>query len=63
MNTRLKADIEEAIQTVFNSSCESDDPGWDHYIHPTLIRQMTDAAASIFDSAQAAQDYYEKENQ
>lgn len=63
MNTRLKADIEEAIQTVFNSSSESDEPGWDHFIHPTLVVQMVNAAALVFDSAQDAQDYYEEEFQ
>lgn len=63
MNTRLKADMEEAIQAVLNSSCESDDPGWGHYLHPTLVTQMVNAAALVFDSAQDAQDYYEEENQ
>ena len=62
MNTRLKADIEEAIQETLNDHCEDDDVPWNNYIHPTLVRQMTDAAALIFDSAQEAQEYYKREN-
>ena len=63
MNARLKSDIEEAIQGVLDATCETDDPPWDNYIHPTLVRQMTDAAALVFDSAQDAQDYYMKETE
>jgi hypothetical protein len=60
MNIRLKADIEEAIQNVINKHCERGDISWENYIHPTLIRQMADAAEVVFDSAQDAQDYYKK---
>jgi hypothetical protein len=61
MNTRLKADVEEAIQNVLNANCDSDTTEWNHYIHPTLVSQMANAAALVFDSAQDAQDYFEKE--
>ena len=60
MDTRLKAKLETAIERVINDNCEDD--YWQYYIHPGLYRQMTDAAALIFDSAQDAQDYSTKEN-
>ena len=63
MNTRLKADVEDAIQNVLDVNCENDTAKWDHYIHPTLANQMANAAALVFDSAQDAQDYFEKETQ
>ena len=62
MNTRLKADIEEAIQETLNTHCDDDDIPWSHYLHPALVYQMTEAAALVFDSSQDAQDYFEKEN-
>ena len=62
MNTRLKADIEEAIQETLNTHCENDDVPWNNYIHSTLVSQMADAAALVFDSAQEAQEYYKREN-
>ena len=62
MNTRLKADIEEAVAKVLERYGDKEDPGWKYISHPTLTSQMTDAAALVFDSAQSAQEYSEKEN-
>ena len=61
MNTRLKADIEEAMQSVLNEHCDDEEAAWDQYIHPTLVRQMMNAAEMVFDSAQDAQYYSEQQ--
>ena len=61
MNTKFKATLEEAISKSLNDHCE--DEYWDYFIHPTLVRQMTDAAEVVFDAAQAAQEYYQRESQ
>ena len=63
MNTRLKADVESAIQDVLDKHCDDNEAAWDHFIHTTLVRQMVNAAEMVFDSAQDAQDYFEKETQ
>ena len=60
MDTRLKAKMETAIEKVINDNCEDD--YWQHYIHPELYRQMTEAAELVFDSAQNAQAYKEHED-
>lgn len=62
MNTRLKATIETTIQKGLDAHCEDGDC-WTHYIHPELVRQMTDAAEVVFDASQAAQEYYARENE
>ena len=60
MDTRLKAEIETAIQRVFNRNCEHNNTQ-DSLIHPKLIVQMTNAAEQVFDTAMDAQEYYIKE--
>ncbi len=63
METRFKAEIEDAIIGVFERYAENSDPApWNHLIHPKLIHQMMDAAEGVFDAAQDAQEYWEKEN-
>lgn len=57
MDLKLKAALQDAIDNVLNEHAEGDCT-WDNYIHPTLTRQMTDAAETVFDAAQAAQTYY-----
>jgi hypothetical protein len=49
MNTFLKARIEQSIQNVIDDNCE--DPEWDGWFPPTLVKQMTNAAEIVFDSA------------
>lgn len=61
MNTRLKASIEDAIQKVMNKAAEDDSSLWDHYIHPQLVKQMTNAAEVVFDSSADSQTYFEQE--
>ncbi len=61
MNTKLKASIEDAIDTALNSHAE--DHLWDNYIHPNLVKQMTEAAESVFDAAQDAQSYLKTEEE
>lgn len=63
MDTLFKAKIEVAIQKALNDSAENGEDAWSHLIHPDLVKQMTNAAESVFDAAQSAQDYYEHENQ
>lgn len=60
MNTKLKAAIEDAIQTTMDENCE--EPMWDRFIHPELVKQMTNAAEVVFDASQDAQKYFEQEN-
>ncbi len=59
MDTRIKADLEDAIQKVLNDGCEHD--AWSHFIHPELVKQMANAAELIFDASQDAQSYFEQE--
>jgi hypothetical protein len=60
VNTKLKAAIEEAIQGAIDDNCE--DGLWERYIHPELVKQMTNAAETVFDSAQDAQKFFEQED-
>jgi len=60
MNTQLKAKLELAIDKVIQDNCEDD--YWNYLIHPELVKQMTDAAELVFDSAQDAQEYNECES-
>lgn len=59
MNTKVKASIEDAINKAIIDHC--DDPLWDRYIHPELVKQMTNAAEAVFDAAQDAQKFFEQE--
>ena len=61
MNTQLKAKLELAIDKVIQDNCEDD--YWQYMIHPELVKQMTNAAEMVFDSAQDAQLYYEHESE
>jgi len=61
MNTKLKATIEEHIQKALDIRAE--DGCWEYYIHPELVKQMTNAAEVVFDAAQDAQEYFEHEIQ
>jgi hypothetical protein len=63
MDTLLKAKIEAAIDKVINAAAEEDEVSWDNFIHSTLVKQMTNAAEAVFDSAQDAQKFYIGENQ
>jgi hypothetical protein len=64
MQTRFKAEIEEAINGVFNRHIENmeDDP-WDFPIHPNLVHEMATAAEVVVDTAQSAKEYYQREMQ
>ena len=59
MDTQLKADIEAAITATLVDSGAA----WNHLLHPTLVKQMTNAAEAVFDSVQDAQEYYEHEHE
>ena len=60
MNTRLKADIEKAIDDAIQNGAEND--LWENYIHPELASQMANACEAVFDSAQKAQEYLKAES-
>lgn len=50
MHYKLKAIIQEALNTIIDEAAEEN--YWeDYYIHPELINQMTEAACLVFDSA------------
>lgn len=59
MDIAMLAEIEKAINKVVEKHCE--EPLWDGCIHPKLIRQMTKAAAMIFDASMDGQEYAERE--
>lgn len=58
MNTKLKSEIEKAIDDVIENNAEEN--MWDGWIHDELARQMADAAEAVFDSAMVAQKFAEK---
>jgi len=60
MNIQLKAKIEMAIEKVITDNCE--DATWNHYIHPELYSQMTNAAEMVFDASQSAQEFKAQED-
>lgn len=60
MNTKLKSQIEEAIQKCLNKASE-DDSMWSGYIHDKLAEQMASAAEQVFDSAQDVQEFIRSE--
>ena len=60
MNTKLKATVEEAISKALDD--HSEDGCWEHFIHPEIVRQMTNAAEVVFDATQYAQEYYARES-
>ena len=59
MDIQLFADLEKAISNWLDDHCEQS--LWQHLIHPGLAHQMAKAAKVVFDAAQDAQDYAEKE--
>ena len=63
MQTRLKGEIEEAIEEALDRHAEMDDVAWAQLIHPKLVHQMMNAAEAVFDAAQDAQEYCKHENQ
>lgn len=60
MNTKLKLQIEEAIQGVINNNCE--DNLWDGWIDPKLVVRMTDAAVNVFDAAIEVQQFAKEQD-
>lgn len=60
MNTKLKLQIEEAIQTVLDNN--SEDAAWDGWIDPQLVSRMTDVAALVFDTAMVAQEFAKEQD-
>ena len=63
MNIQLKAKIEKAIESVIHSVAEQEGELWDMLFPDCLVRQMTDAAELVFDSAQSSQRFYEEFNE
>ena len=61
MKTEFKAQIEKAIQRAFDAACEGDQDYWDWYIHDSLVAQMVNAAEQVFDAAQSAQEFSDKQ--
>lgn len=59
MDTFLKARIEQSIQNVIDDSCE--DPTWDGWFPDTLVKQMTNAAEIVFDSAFDSQKFADEQ--
>jgi len=59
MNSQMLADLEKAIDKVIEAYAE--EGYWDGYIHPQLSRQMTNAAAMVFDATMDGQEYAERE--
>lgn len=55
MNTKLKGEIEQAIDVLIQNNCE--DNLWDGYIHPELAQQMATAAEQVFDATMKAQEF------
>jgi hypothetical protein len=61
MQTRLKGELEEAIGEILDSRADAGGDDWQYLIHPKLVHQMMNAAEAVFDAAQDAQEYYERE--
>lgn len=55
MNTKLKAQIESAIEEALDKNSEAE--LWDGYIDDGLVKRMTEAAELVFDSSMAAQKF------
>lgn len=57
MTLELKLKLYNAINKTILDEAEGE-ISFDYYIHPNLIKQMTDAAELVFDSSQEGQEYY-----
>ncbi len=55
MNTKLKAEIEKAIDDTIQNNAEEN--MWEGYIHPELPQQMANAAEAVFDAAMKGQEF------
>lgn len=59
VNTKLKAEIEKAIDDTIQNNAEEN--MWDGYIHNELAQQMANAAEAVFDAAMGAQKFAKNE--
>jgi hypothetical protein len=58
MHTKIKLEIEEALDKIIQSHAE--DALWDWMIQPDMAKQMALAAEQVFDSSMSGQKYNEE---
>lgn len=62
MQTTEKAKLEKKINEWLNENCEDLSFEYDVFWHPTLVREITNAAEAVFDSCVHAQRFTGESN-